>query len=217
MILSSDANLKYFKKQLTEQEIVDVLSDLKHRVFPRPFERLSPLCDKKGLVGAEIGVCGGEHALSLLKTLDIKTLYLIDPYTMRPDYEDGKLHYGIDQATLDEAEKSAKELLKDYEDKIVWIKKTSSYAFYDLYNTSVKLDFVYIDGDHAYDSVYDDLDNYIDLLTEQDIGVIGGHDFYNGFQKEHNGVIDAVTDWVIANPHCVGLKVELPDWWFVVV
>ena len=78
-IISSISNLKYFSEKLTENEIVDILSDFKHRIFPRPFERLSSLRNRVGggLIGVEIGVAGGEHALSLLETLDIKKLYLV--------------------------------------------------------------------------------------------------------------------------------------------
>jgi len=40
-ILSSKTNLKYFSGELTEDEIINIQSDFKHRIFPRPFERLS--------------------------------------------------------------------------------------------------------------------------------------------------------------------------------
>jgi hypothetical protein len=42
-------------------------------------------------------------------------------------------------------------------------------------------------------------------------GVIGGHDYYNGFQREHDGVVKAVTSFVVKND--LQLRVELPDWW----
>jgi len=50
-----------------------------------PFvKRSSPfdeqLKEKKNLIGAEIGVYRGEHALAMLESLDIKKIYLIDPY-----------------------------------------------------------------------------------------------------------------------------------------
>jgi len=51
--LSSLSNLKYFTGKLEEDEIVNLLSDIKHRIFPRPFERLSSLRDRKGLIGIE--------------------------------------------------------------------------------------------------------------------------------------------------------------------
>jgi len=107
-ILSNSNSNSFFDKELEEEKIIDLLSDLKHRVFPRSFERLSPLRGMHGLIGAEIGVCGGEHALSLLKNLNHEKLYLIDPYEMYDDYAEGLAHYGIDQANLSDAEINAK-------------------------------------------------------------------------------------------------------------
>ena len=46
-VLSSISNLKYFSNSLNEDELINVLSDIKHRIFPRPFERLSSLRDRK--------------------------------------------------------------------------------------------------------------------------------------------------------------------------
>jgi hypothetical protein len=205
-IISSASSLKFFSSVLTEEESINALSDLKHRIFPRPFERLSKQRDKKKLIGAEIGVCGGEHAISLLKTLDIDKLYLIDPYTMYEEYTEGQKHYGKDQRKLSETEIAAKKILSEHESKIVWIKELSS----DAVNFIVEeLDFVYIDGNHAESFVMADIQNYYPLVKNG--GLIGGHDFYNGFQTEHDGVVNAVIEW--AYTHEKKLKVELPDWW----
>jgi hypothetical protein len=46
-VLSSISNLKYFSSSLNEDELINVLSDIKHRIFPRPFERLSSLREKQ--------------------------------------------------------------------------------------------------------------------------------------------------------------------------
>ena len=205
-ILSSASTLKYFDKPLTEAELVDVLSDLKHRIFPRPFERLSKLRGLTKLVGAEIGVCGGEHALSLLKTLNPAKLYCIDPYSLYDKYLEGKRHYGLDQAPLDTTELCARKLLEDFKQQIVWIRKLSREAVGDI---SEKLDFVYIDGNHAEDFVSEDIDKYWPLVKSG--GVVGGHDFYNGFQVEHDGVISAVMKF--ASRNSLKPKIELPDWW----
>lgn len=116
-IISSIENLKFLSGALTEKELVDLLSDIKHRVFPRPFERLSGLKEVRhdgGLIGIEIGVAGGEHALSLLKTLDIDKLYLIDPYEMYESYTEGAKHYGKDQKPLRETKIAARELLEPF-------------------------------------------------------------------------------------------------------
>jgi hypothetical protein len=205
-ILSHIDALRYFKADLSEEEAINALSDLKHRIFPRPFERLSPLRNNKKLVGAEIGVCGGEHALSLLKIFDIEKLYLIDPYEMYSGYEEGHKHYGLDQKPLIDAEAAAKKLLSDYATKIVWLKEFSEKAAHLI---TEQLDFVYIDGNHAEHFVRNDIETYYPLLKKG--GVLGGHDFYNGFQSEHDGLVQAVIQWACMNGKL--LKIELPDWW----
>ena len=207
-ILSSNTSFKFLDKRLSEIEIINLLSDLKHRVFPRPFERLYKDRDKNDLVGVEIGVAGGEHSLSLLETLQIKKLYCIDPYNIYEDYREGKSHYGVDQAPIEETEIHAHKLLSNYKDNIIWLKKLSNDAFRDI---KEELDFVYIDGNHAENYVADDIQNYFPLLKKG--GVIGGHDFYNGFQNEHDGVISAVARF--SNTNNLSLKIELPDWWIV--
>lgn len=199
--------LKYLEDHPSGEEIVDLLSDIKHRVFPRPFERLA--VTGSGLVGAEIGVYKAEHALSLLTNLSIKRLYLIDPYEMYESYAEGHRHYGMDQAPLSVAESEAKRRLHPYEDKIVWVKDFSERAASRIQE---ELDFVYVDGNHEESFVATDISTYIGLIRKG--GVMGGHDFYNGFQREHDGVVQAVVKYVVA--HGLQLQVELPDWWFTV-
>ncbi len=207
-IISSKDQLKYFKNSLTEDIIVDVNSDLKHRIFPRPFERLSNLKDRKGLVGVEIGVCGGEHALSLLKTLDIERLFLIDPYEMYETYINGEgKNYGTTQLPLSDTYIKALQLLKPFEESVQWVKKLSFDAVKEI---PEPLDFVYVDGNHDYEFVKSDIEKFYPLLKNG--GVMGGHDFYNGFAETHNGVISAVTQFSVSEN--IQLFVEQPDWWF---
>jgi hypothetical protein len=205
-ILSAAENFRYFKESLNEVEIINVMSDLKHRIFPRPFERLSNLRMRENLVGAEIGVAGGEHALSLLETLSIKRLYLIDPYDIYETYTEGKLHYGADGIGLNKFKSSAEKLLSRFADRIVWVREMSSDAANLI---TEELDFVYVDGNHAEDFVRQDINNFFPKLSSR--GVIGGHDFYNGFQREHDGVVRAV----LSSPLLRGyqMRVEVPDWW----
>ena len=207
-IISSIENLKFLSGALTEDEIIDLLSDIKHRVFPRPFERLSGLRESggRGLIGIEIGVSGGEHALSLLKTLEIAKLYLIDPYEMYESYTEGVKYYGIEQKSLRETENIARKLLEPYSEKLVWVKNFSSEAVSEI-NESV--DFVYIDGNHQEEFVIEDIENYFPLVRQG--GILGGHDFYNGFQREHDGVVNSVT--LFATKNSLSLRSEMPDWW----
>jgi len=199
--------MKFLPEKLNEQNIINILSDLKHRVFPRPFERLA-LNNKKDLIGAEIGVFEGDHALSLFKNLNIKKLYLIDPYELYDDYFEGNKHYGIDQKPLNVAKINASKKLYDYNDRIVWIEKYSNDAMSEI---NEELDFVYIDGNHHETFVFDDITNYLPKV-KRGSGVIGGHDFYNGFTRDHDGVVNAVIKYALK--HDLDLQVELPDWWF---
>ena len=79
-----------------------------------------------------------------------------------------------------------------------------------IYFCDEKIDFVYIDGNHQETYVLDDIINYIPKIKKGS-GVIGGHDFYNGFQRDHDGVVNAVIKYVTKND--LELQVELPDWW----
>ena len=192
---------------MKQEFIIKRLSNLKHRIFPRPFERLG--IDGENLIGAEIGVYKGEHAESLLENLSIKRLYLIDSYEDYTDYKDAKRHYGYDQDILEDAEKEAKERLEEkFYFHIKWIREKSINALKDIPD---KLDFVYIDGNHEYEFVREDIKNYYPKIKKG--GILGGHDFYNGFCQEHNGVINAVTEFIVKNK--LQLHVELPDWWII--
>ena len=136
--------MKKLSNNLSNEDIIDILSDLKHRVMPRPFERIA-LNGKKDIVGVEIGVFEGDHALSLLENLDIKKLYLVDPYIMYDDNLEAIKHYGKDLPTINDAKQVAYNKLKEYKDKIIWIEEFSDKATNYIPDN---LDFVYIDGNH---------------------------------------------------------------------
>ena len=207
-LISSLNNLKYLKSSLVEFEIIDLNSDLKHRVFPRPFERLSNLREKTNLVGVEIGVCGGEHARSLLETFDISTLYLVDPYEMYETYTEGEeKNYRDTQLPLSEIFLEAKKLLEPFKKNIEWVKKMSEDAVTEI---KTNIDFIYVDGNHDYQFVQKDIELYYPLIKSG--GMMGGHDFYNGYAQDHNGVVTAVTEFAVSKG--IQLYIEQPDWWF---
>ncbi len=128
---------------MNEKDLVALLGDLKHRVFPRPFERLA--VSGRDLIGVEIGVYKGAHAESLLTHLDIKTLYLVDPYELYSEYEEGQNHYGVDHAPLHLAKKEAMDRLAPYAGRLTWMFALASDAARQIPDD---VDFVYIDGNH---------------------------------------------------------------------
>jgi hypothetical protein len=189
---------------MNEETIISTLSDLKHRIFPRPFERLG--VSGKKLIGVELGVYKGYHAESLLKHLDVERLYLVDPYSLYETYDEGRRHYGVDQDPLELAKQECQQRLAPYARQITWVRKKSIAALTDIPND---LDFVYVDGNHEEPFVREDIVSYYPKVRAG--GVIGGHDFYNGYCREHDGVVKVVSEFAVQNR--LSLQVELPDWW----
>jgi hypothetical protein len=70
---------------------------------------------------------------------------------------------------------------------------------------SEPLHFVYIDANHSYESVQQDIASWWPKVRSK--GIIGGHDF----TWEHDGVIRAVTEFSVNQR--LQLRVKSPDWW----
>ena len=107
------------------------------------------------IVGVEIGTLSGEHAFLILKMLNIKNLYLIDPY--EPDVYNGTLYNKV----ILEAEKIADKVLEPYKDRIIRLKLFSDDAVSYIKEL---VDFVYIDGNHSYEQTTRDIINYLPLV-----------------------------------------------------
>ena len=171
------------------------------------------------VTGAEIGVFRGEGSLYILENLNVKMLHLIDPY----DYED--LQYrDLARPHLAGASRDACERVVPFEDKVTWWRMPS-----DEVATLIEpgsLDFVYIDGNHAYSYVKRDIANYSKLVKPG--GWVGGHDYTVGDVYVDNelflldgepiqfAVKPAVDEYV--KQHGLYLFVAgnpvFPDWWF---
>lgn len=138
--------------------------------FPRPMieyiNRNYPCAD--GLTGVEIGVANGDNAFSILNILPMNMLYLIDPWshTMYPEY------LPTAQPAFDKVRDTALELLMPYSDKVTFIIKKSDDAVDDIPDN---LDFIYIDGNHEYEYVMRDLENYYPKVKPG--GIFGGDNF----------------------------------------
>jgi len=169
---------------------------------------LENLIGKKNLVGAEIGVSSGDNAFDMLSKLDIKKLYLIDPYL-------GYMHFT--QNILNEHKKIAHDKLSKFDDHIVWVEKPAVYAA--SYIRDEELDFVYIDGDHSYMSVINDIDYYYQKVK------IGG--LFAGDNFELNDVRLAVLEFYTFNAQLIikerksrlyfsqNRDTNSMDWWIV--
>ncbi len=134
----------------------------------------------------EVGVADGRNAFNMLKELNINKIFLIDSYE-NESY----------------AKEHADEKLKDFKGKINWITKRSSKAVKEVPNA----EFIYIDGNHNYKFVKEDMNNYYKVLKKG--GIFAGHDITNN----ETGVPRAFVEFCYKNK----LKpyISRTDWWVV--
>ncbi len=160
-------------------------------------EAIKFIKEKTGLVGVEIGVYKGENTKEILENLPIKKLYLVDPYEVYEDYPEQPVQ-------LKQAESMATEKLSKYKDKIHFIKLKSSDAIHLIPDN---LDFVYIDGNHKYEYVKQDIENYYPKLKIG--GILAGHDY----KAVELGVDKAVEEFV--KKKALKINNKKADWWVV--
>jgi len=154
------------------------------------------------LVGVEIGIYRGGNTQRILDKLQIKHIYLVDPYINYPEYS-AKLNLEILLiATIETAYKIAEKRLQPYKDKISFIFEKSEDAADKIPDN---LDFVYIDGNHSYDYIKNDIETYYPKVRQG--GIIGGHDIR---LKD----IERVTVG-FAYKHDLELNIDPPDWWII--
>lgn len=168
-------------------------------LYMRPSaEYYKKISENKPIVAVEIGVLKGNNAKQMLENMNIKKLYLIDPYEPYDKKQDPK--------NLKEIEEEAKDLLKEFKN-VVWIKKLSENAINDI---KEEPDYIYIDGDHRYETIKKDLELYYKILKKK--GLLAGHDFDPEYKKDlHNGVKKAVKEFHLTqNLQLYRCDV---DWW----
>jgi len=156
-----------------------------------------------GLVGIEIGTYQGDNAFSILSVLPMRKLFLVDPYLECEDYNDRWMG-NRSQAKFNENFEIAKAKLKRFDNKMEFVRKTSEEAVGDIPNN---LDFVYIDGNHDYDYVKQDIELYYPKV--KDGGILGGHNF----ESCYPGVARAVLEFVNEMGLELHGKVLQVDWW----
>ena len=180
------------------------------QMYPRPsIKFIKERFGNKELFGAEIGVFSGVNAKSILKTLTIKKMYLIDPYQKFDKYK--KIFpNSVKSLNYEDIYKMAGKSLVQWKNRAVFIRKISDEAHKDIHQ---KLDFVYIDGNHEYEYIKRDIKNYYNLLKSG--GVLAGHDIENAINPypEGNEVCKAVTEFAVKNE--LYLYIQAPDWWLI--
>lgn len=118
-------------------------------------------------IGVEIGVFKGEFSKHILNNWG-GTLYMVDPWRELDDYIDSSNHKNHGSAYSETMES-----IKGFEDRAIMIRALSSQAV-DLFEDE-SLDFIYIDGNHSYNSVKEDMELWYPKLKKD--GLFAGHDY----------------------------------------
>lgn len=150
------------------------------------------------LIIAEVGVENGTNALAMLKNLNVKRLYLIDPYEK---YQDVSVSFSKER--MDKVYFAMFKRLESFFDKVVLIMKSSIFAsalFPDEF-----FDYVYIDANHRYEEVSKDIKSWFPKIKIG--GILGGHD-HAVSQCE---VKKAVDEFI--KQQKINLSEGRNDWW----
>ena len=148
-------------------------------------------------VGAEIGVEEGIYSARLCSQIPELKLYCVDPWLAYKGYRDH-----VSQDKLDKFYEGAKVTLAPYNCKIV--KRHSMEAVKDF--DDGMLDFVYIDGNHEFKHVTEDIVEWEKKVRVG--GIVAGHDFKR--QHSKSKYICHVKDVVQAYAYAHGIRP-----WFV--
>jgi hypothetical protein len=123
-------------------------------------------------VGAEIGVERGYFSEELCQAgLQV---YSIDPWIHCPNWR-----YQHGQAKMDKIKADAWQRLGKYQNCTI-VHKTSMEALADFADNS--LDFVYIDGNHEFRYVAEDIYEWTKKVRKG--GIVSGHDYFTPVQKD---------------------------------
>lgn len=177
---------------------------------------LIPLFVKTGqnkAIGAEIGVEKGRFSDEILNNPGIAKLYSIDVWS------------DLEGNFCEDIYRQAEQNLKKHKNRSVMIKGDSVSVSKTIKDES--LDFVYIDANHSYEAVSEDLASWIKKVVIG--GILSGHDYkqrggahtkYRLTSKMNNnghcGVKKAVNDFVANNGYTLFTTKDRPPSWFFV-
>lgn len=146
-------------------------------------------------VGAEVGACFGRYSKILCENIPGLQLTAIDSW-------DTKENTRREEDLGVSGEQTTRDLLAPYGAKI--IRATSMEALAQVEDGS--LDFVFIDADHSYKCVQEDIREWSKKVRVG--GIVSGHDYYVFPGSGNRGVVDAVDEYCRAN----GIELLTTDW-----
>lgn len=163
----------------------------------RTREELADLCNRLGYVrAAAVGVDQGAYEKSFMARWKGHRLWLVDPY-------EPYAHMPFDR-TLDMM--MAVAALSSFGDRVKFLRLPSARAARYVRETAPQ--FVYIDGNHLYESVKEDIEAWWPVLAPG--GCLAGHDYIAG-----NGVAKAADEFAAAIGKPMHFTADSPASWYV--
>lgn len=148
-------------------------------------------------VGAEVGVLDGTYSMMLCDANPSLKLFCIDSWRVHKGYKDYQR-----ESTMNRSFENAKRNLEGYNCELV--RKYSMEAIKDFENES--LDFVYIDANHAFEYVMQDIIEWTKKVKKG--GIVAGHDF------TIEGVADAVRMYTKHTGRTFEVTKDYPSSWY---
>ena len=135
------------------------------------------------IVMGEIGCFEGDSTRLFLESGKVKSLYCIDAWTSGYDDTDG-----ASRLDLSVVEKTFNANIMDNFDNVTKCKGWS-YDMVKQFDDGF-FDVLYIDGNHQYDALVNDINLYLPKIKST--GIISGHDYYNDSNRRPKDAVDSV-------------------------
>jgi predicted O-methyltransferase YrrM len=175
-----DYIIKKYHLNLTEKRIDGYM------IIPRMRRTdLANLFNELGFkAGAEIGVLGGKYSEVLCRVMPNAKIYSIDSWRTYSEFPDF-----FEKDKLKNYYNYAVRILSKFKNNKI-IKKNSMNALKDFKDES--LDFVYIDANHTFKYVYEDVEKWTKKVRKG--GIVAGHDFEEHIGKKAFGDVKPALD-----------------------
>ncbi|MFZ5806437.1 MAG: class I SAM-dependent methyltransferase [Verrucomicrobiota bacterium] len=147
--------------------------------------------------GVEVGTFQGAYSAWILERWQGKKLYSVDPWKSFPREEYVSVMNNFSKEEYEKHYHEAVSMLSKYGDRSEIIRKTSEEAAPLFADAS--LDFVYLDGQHYYEAVRQDIASW--WIKVKPLGILAGHDYVADGHNRFGiyGVKRAVNEFVRAN------------------
>lgn len=146
----------------------------------------------KESIGCEVGVWKGDFSQEILRIVKPRKLFLIDPWAYQPQFQNSWYGGTIakNQGDMDEIYESVKKKFAS-RNNVQIVRKMTAQLSDEIPDDC--LDWVYIDGNHQYEYVLNDLESYYPKMKRS--GIICGDDYDRGKAPPYP-ITDAVHEFL---------------------